>query len=152
MIRSLFDNCIILVLRERLSNTNISLEMDLPWKSIFFLALTGTVALTQLVPRLSGYKTPISPIPALFLLLFTFLILAFTWKVILYPKLFSSLRYLPRPSVSRKPCTYIQRPEKIFDDWLSRAAPFSMVISMSSRETRPDILSRDGSTRYPTKA
>lgn len=126
--------------------------MDLPWKSIFFGALTGTAALTKLAPRLSGYKTPISPISALFLLFFTLLILAFSWKVILYPKLFSSLRHLPRPSVSRKPCTYIQPPEQIFPNWLSRAAPFSMAISMSSIETRPDTLSRDGSTRYPTKA
>lgn len=97
-----------IVLLERVSNTNISFKMDLPWKSIFVGALTGTTALTQLVPRLSGYKTPISPIAALFLHFFTLLILALTWKVILYPKLFSPIRHLPRPSVSRKLCT-IQR-------------------------------------------
>lgn len=98
----------ILVLLDRVSNTNISFEMDLPWISIFVGALASTTALTQLAPSLSGYKTPISPIPTLFLLFFALLILAFIWKAILYPKLFSSIRHLPGPSVSRKLCTNAQ--------------------------------------------
>lgn len=71
--------------------------MDLAWKRIFVGALAGT-ALTQLAPRSSGYK----PVPVFLVLFFALLILAFTWKAILYPKLFSSIRHLPRPSVSRK--------------------------------------------------
>lgn len=74
--------------------------MDLPWKRIFAGALTGT-ALTQLSSKSSsGYKTPLSPIPLFLVQFFTLLILVFTWKVILYPKLFSSMRHLPGPSVS----------------------------------------------------
>lgn len=82
----------------------LSFKMDLPWKRIFVGALTGTAALTQLASTLSGYKTPISPISVLFVLLLTLLILVFTWKAILYPKLFSSIRHIPGPSVSRKLC------------------------------------------------
>lgn len=76
-------------------------KMELPWIKIFAGTLTGT-ALTRLAPTSSGYKTSISPIPLFFLFFFTLLILAVTWKVILYPKLFSSLRHLPGPPVSRK--------------------------------------------------
>ncbi|MCJ1349234.1 hypothetical protein MMC31_007470, partial [Peltigera leucophlebia] len=71
--------------------------MDLAWKRIFVGALAGT-ALTQLAPRSSGYKPPLSPVPVFLVLFFALLILAFTWKAILYPKLFSSIRHLPRPS------------------------------------------------------
>lgn len=95
----------ILVLLERVSYTIISFEMDLPWIIIFVGALTGTTALTQLAPRLFGYKTSISPITTLSLLFFALLILAFIWKAILYPKLFSSIRHLPGPSVGTKLCT-----------------------------------------------
>ena len=74
--------------------------MDLAWKKVFVGALTGT-AVTQLAAKSYGFKASLSPIPFFSVFFFTLLLLAFTWKVLLYPKLFSSMRHLPGPSVSR---------------------------------------------------
>lgn len=86
------SNCICTSLCYTLSVQYISSpRMDLSWTRIFVGTLT-----------LSGYKAPISPIPVFLLSFFTLLIFAVTWTVILYPKLFSSIRHLPGPSVSPK--------------------------------------------------
>ena len=96
--------------------TRSSFKMGFPWKRIFFGTLTGT-ALTQLAPK---YRTPISPTPFFFLFFFTLLILTVTWKVILYPKVFSPIRHLPGPSVGRK---LWSNAEQNFPDCLTRVAP-----------------------------
>lgn len=67
-----------------------------PWKEFFIGVLIGT--LTEVV-TISRYKLYL-PTQRFFVHFFTLLIYAFIRYVVLNHKLFSSMRHLPRPSVS----------------------------------------------------
>lgn len=112
------------------------------WKELSVGILLGTV--TEVAIILSGYKILLLSTPHFIVLvhLFTLLIFTFIRNVILYPKLFSSMRHLPRPSVSQNLHLSNAWPE--FPNWLARAAPFSMGNSMRSAKTCREISSGDG--------
>ena len=70
--------------------------MDLPWPQLIFSSIAGSFCLIQLAPQYS----PLSSYLGLFIVLFlAFTAPALSFKVFLWPKLFSPLRHLPSPPV-----------------------------------------------------
>ncbi|MCJ1462021.1 hypothetical protein MMC07_000621 [Pseudocyphellaria aurata] len=70
--------------------------MNIPWKSIIIGSFVSTAIIAQISSGLQA--TLASHGTTILLLFFALLVVCFVWQVIIYPKLLSPIRHLPRPS------------------------------------------------------
>ncbi|MCJ1467384.1 hypothetical protein MMC07_006008 [Pseudocyphellaria aurata] len=69
--------------------------MDTPWKPIIVSSLAATSIITQFAPNLAPSTSYVLKFLSFF---FALSAASFIWQVIIYPKLLSPIRHLPRPS------------------------------------------------------
>ena len=70
--------------------------MDLPWLPMALSSVAGSLLLVHKAP---DYSISASAIKTFLVIETIHILLGLVWKIVLYPKLFSPLRHLPRPKV-----------------------------------------------------